>query len=219
MLFSNYQDFRNKVQVMLDGDDISTSDLSVTVLDLIISSGEQRIYRDIRSSTQDTTVTLTTTNNLAPLPPDFLELRASPYVGLFVTSIYAPLEALQNSINLNQDTSSNRVVYYSFKADELIFYPVQTNGTTVTCQYFRRFNDISGGFTYVDYNSVNTTNTLFARHPDLFLYASLAESGPFVGETERSPLWEQKYLTLAQAANEQERRRYTRGSKLSTRVA
>jgi len=217
--FSNYQDFRNKVQVMLDGDDISTSDLSVAVLDLIIGAGEQRIYRDVRSSTQDTTVTLTTTSNLAALPPDFIELRASPYVGLFVTSIYAPLEAVQNSINLNQDTSSNRIVYYSFKADELIFFPVQTDGTTVTCQYYRRFNDISGGFTYLDYNSVSTTNTLFSRHPDLFLYASLAESGPFLGETTRTPVWEDKYKTLVQAVNEHERRRYTRGSKLAARVA
>ena len=208
MNFSNYADFRNKCQIMLDGDDISTSDLSVSVLDLIIASGEQRIYRDLRSSTQDTALTLTTSGNLAPLPADFIELRGSPYVGTFVTSIYAPLEAVQNAINLNQDTSSNRILYYTFQGDSVLFFPVQTDGTVVTAQYYRRFPDISTGL-----------NAFFVRHADVFLYAALAESGPFLGETTRTPVWEDKYKTLVQAANENERRRYTRGSKLATRVA
>jgi hypothetical protein len=206
--FSNYADFRNRVQVMLDGDDISTSDLSVSVLDTIIGLGEQRIYRDLRSSTQDTALSLATTGNAVTLPADFLELRGAPYVGTFPVAIYAPWEAVTNSININQDTSSNRIVYYSFQSDKMIFFPVQTTGTTVTGQYYKRFSDISGGL-----------NALFNRHPDIFMYAALAESGPFMGETTRTPVWEQKYVALVQDANEQERRRYTRGGKLQTRVA
>ena len=54
MNFSSYADFRTKTQQGIDGDDISQSDLSVQVLDLIIGAGEQRVYRDLRSSTQDT---------------------------------------------------------------------------------------------------------------------------------------------------------------------
>ena len=209
MNYANYAAFRNSVQVMLDGDDISTSDLSVAVLDLIISSGEMRINRDVRSSTQDASLVLTTSGNLAVLPFDFLELRGSPYVGTFPVAIYAPWEAVTNAINLNQDTSSNRVVYYSFQSDQIIFFPVQTDGTSVTAQYYRRFPDIGS----------SGLNPLFLRHPDLFLYASLAESGPFLGETTRTPVWEDKYKTLVQAVNEHERRRYTRGSKLAARVA
>ena len=217
MNFSNYAAFRNSVQVMLDGDDISTSDLSVDVLDLIIGAGEQRIYRDVRSSTQDTALSLTVSGNLAVLPTDFLELRGSVWLGTYVTAVYAPLEAVQNQINL-QNESRNHPVYYSFKSDEMTFYPTQADGTVLTGQYYRRFQDIRLGFSYT-FNTLPVTNTLFARHPDLFLYASLAESGPFVGEMERTPVWEQKYTTLATAVNEQERRRYTRGSKLATRIA
>jgi hypothetical protein len=72
----------------------------------------------------------------------------------------------------------------------------------------KRFPDLSTGL-----------NALFTRHPDLFLYASLVESAVFVGESERGPAWELKYTSLVMAANEQERRRVTRGSKLQTRVA
>jgi len=207
MQFSNYADFRNKVQVMLDGDDISTSDLSVSVLDLIIGAGENRIYRDLRSSTQDTALSLTTTGNAVTLPSDFIELRGAPYVGTFDVAIYAPWEAITNQIQTGAETA-NHPVYYSFQSDTMIFYPTQADGTTITGQYYKRFADISTGL-----------NALFNRHPDVFLYASLAEAAPFVGETNRGPIWEQKYQDLAKAANETERRRYTRGGKLTTRLA
>jgi hypothetical protein len=204
--FSNYADFRNVVQVMLDGDDISTSDLSVDVLDTIIGAGEQRIYRELRSSTQDTAYAISTTNNMATLPTDFLELHGAPYVGTFGVATYRPWEDLQNMVQLGSDTS-NHPVFYSFQSDAMFFYPMTGTGVVVTGQYYKRFADISTGL-----------NALFTRHPDVFLYASLAESAPFLGEQERGPVWDAKYTSLVNAANEQELRRYTRGGKLSTRV-
>jgi hypothetical protein len=207
--FSNYADFRNKVQVMLDGDDISTSDLSVSVLDLIIGAGEVRIYREVRSSTQDTALSLTTTGNLAALPSDFLELRGAPYVANKAAATYAPWEAVQNAIQLQDESVIvSNPVRYTFQGDNLLFFPAQADGTVITGQYYKRFADLSTGL-----------NALFNRHPDLFLYAALVESAVFVGESTRGPMWEAKYASLVISANEQERRRVTRGSKLQTRVA
>jgi len=193
---------------MFDGDDISQSDISVAVLDLIIGLGEQRIYRELRSSTQDVALSVTTTGNLAPLPADFLELRGAPYIALKVSATYAPWEAVNNAIQL-QDMSItvSNPVRYTFQGDNLRFFPAQADGTAITGQYYKRFTDISTGL-----------NALFTRHADVFLYAALAESGPFIGDS-RTTIWEQKYLSLVEAANEQERRRVTRGSKLQTRVA
>lgn len=207
MNFSNYADFRTKVQVLLDGDDISTSDLSTVTLDLLIASAEQRIYRELRSSTQDTAFSLLVTANAITLPSDFLEMRGAPYVGTFGVAIYAPWEVITNLIQ-NGAVTGSAPVYYTFQSDSVIFYPTQTNGTTVLGQYYKRFSDIASGL-----------NALFNRHEDLFLYAALSELGSFVGETTRTPAWEAKYQQLVQAANEQERRRYTRGGKLQTRVA
>ena len=207
MNFSSYTDFRNRVQVMLDGDDISTSDLSTSVLDTIIGAGEQRIYRDLRSSTQDASLSLTITANVATLPADFLSLRGAPYVGGNAVATYAPWEAVQNRIQLGANTA-NYPVYYSFEGDTMIFYPIQATGAVVTGRYYKRFADLTSGL-----------NALFTRHPDVFLYAALAESAPFLGEQSRLQIWEGKYQGLVQAAGDQETRRVTRGSKLSTRVA
>ena len=205
MIFSSYADFRNKVQSLLDGDDISESDLSVSILDLIIGAGEVRIYRDIRSSTQDTALSITAANNSAPLPADYLELKGAPLTPKFRVSTYQPWETVQNYINTGC-TLSGQVTYYTFEGDTMIFYPPQTG--IITGRYYKRFADISTGL-----------NAFFTRHPDLFIYAALAESAPFLGELTRLPIWKATYAELAQAANEQERRRVTRGSKLSTKVA
>ena len=204
MQFSNYADFRTKVQILLDGDDISTSDLSVAVLDLIISSGEQRIYRNLRSSTQDVPFSVTATNNVATLPTDFLEMRGAPYVGPNLTATYVPWEVITGLIN--GGNTATHPIRYSFAGDTMIFYPAQSG--TITGRYYKKFADISTGL-----------NALFTRHPDLFVYAALAESAPFLGESTRLQIWEAKYTQLVTDANEQERRRVTRGSKLSTRVA
>jgi hypothetical protein len=193
---------------MIDGDDISQSDLSIPILDLLIAAGERRLYRQVRSSTQDTSFTLITTGNAAPLPADFLEFHGAPFLSTFPVCVYAPWEAIQNAINSNANISADAPAFYGFQSDAVIFFPPQADGTTVQGQYYKKFADISTGL-----------NALFTRHPDLFLYAALAESAPFLGEMDRLPIWVREYENLVQLVNDEEKRRYTRGGKLQTRVA
>jgi hypothetical protein len=208
MNFSSYADFRSKFQQMFDGDDISQSDISANVLDMIIGLAEQRIYRELRSSTQEAPLSIVCSGNAALLPGDFLELKGSPYIGNGrATANFAPAQQLQDAIQLNTNTVTSGPNFYSFQSDAMIFYPPQADGTTIKGTYYRRFPDISTGL-----------NAYFFRHPDVYLFASLAECGPFLGEMTRLPIWEKKYGDLVMAANEQERRRVTRGSKLQTRI-
>lgn len=209
MNFADYNAFRNYVHQLIDGDDISQSDLSVAVLDGLIAAGETRCYRELRSSTQDTSFSIQTTANLAPLPADFLELRGAPYVAKKAAATYQPWEAVQNAIQLGDQTFiASNPIRYTFQGDNLLFFPAQPDGTQITGQYYKRFADLSTGL-----------NAYFTRHSDVFIYAALAESGPFLGEQSRLATWEQKYSYLIQSAQEQERRRTSRGSKLQARVA
>lgn len=207
MQFSSYSQFRTRVQQVIDGDDISQSSISVAILDLIIAAGEERIYRDVRSSTMLGSLSLTVAGNLAPLPTDCLELRSVYFAG-WPALTYAPLEAIETllQINTNEVTHPKR---FSQQGENLIFYPAQPDGAICLGSYYKRFTDIALG----------TLNAFFTRVPDLFLYASLAESAPYIGEKDNLPEWKERYLTIAQSANEFERRRVSRGSKLATRVA
>lgn len=213
MQFDNYVDFRSKTQVMLDGDDISDSDLSVSVLDLIIGAGEQRIYNGtdtmpgLRSSAMEATLSLPVSLNAGTLPGDFLEMSGGAYVAGYRIAVYTPWEDIQNLLNVCP-RSGTSPIRYSVQGDSLIFYPSQDQ-VTLTGKYYRRFPDIA----------VGGLNPLFQRYPDIFLYAALAESAPFLGEKERMAVWETKFKALMGGANEQEKRRFTRGTKLATRIA
>lgn len=205
MKFANYPAFRTALLTVIDGDDISQSSISVNVLDLIVGAGEQRLYRDVRSSTQDTSFTATIALNVAPLPTDCLELK-SVFLPTWPALTYCPYELIQTLIQ-KQSQSFHHPKRYSLQGDNLIFWPSQPDGTVVSGQYIKRFPDISTGL-----------NAFFTRWPDLFLYAALAESAPYIGEQSRLPEWKERYLTIAQSVNETERRRGTRGSKLQTRI-
>lgn len=205
MQFSSYADFRAKFQSMFDGDDGNPSDVSGDVLDLCIAAGEVQLYRILRSSTMDSALSVLVAGNVGPLPDDFLELRGAPYVPTFRTSVFAPWEQVQDMIQMGCRQAAHPC-YYSFEGDNLIFYPSQDQ-VTVTGRYYAQFAPISTGL-----------NALFNRHWDCFLYAALANSAPFIGEMQRLPIWKDTYDTLVESANEQERRRITRGSKLQTRV-
>jgi len=203
--FANYADFRTKLLIAIDGDDISQSSISAAVLDLIIASGEQRIYKDVRSSTQDAALSLSTTGNVAGLPTDCIELK-NVYSPSFPSLTYAPYEVLQTLIQ--RGNSGSHAVRYTLQGDSMLFYPPVGDGTQILGRYYKRLADISTGL-----------NAFFTRHSDLFFYGSLAESAPYIGEQSRLPLWTQRYLSLAQSVNEYERRRASRGSKLATRVS
>lgn len=58
-------------------------------------------------------------------------------------------------------------------------------------------------FTYIaDVAPISTAvPTLFTRHPDLYLYAALAESAPFLQHDERIPVWETRYAQIVKEIN------------------
>jgi len=205
VLFANYAAFRTAVLQIIDGDDISQSSISANILDLIIAAGEQRLYRDVRSTTQDVSFSINVNaDGTAPLPNDCLELRNVYFPG-FPSLTYAPDEAVQTLVQLGG--TSGPAKRYTLEGDNMVFFPQQTSGT-VLGRYIKRLPDLVTGL-----------NAFFNRHPDLFMYAALAESGPYIGEQSRLPEWKERYLTLASSVNEVERRRGSRGSKLQTRVA
>lgn len=204
MQFSNYAAFRTAVLQVIDGDDISQSSISAAILDLIIGAGERRLYRDVRSSTQDAALSLTTTSNAAALPADCIEVK-NVYAPSFPSLTYAPYETIQTLIQ--RGVNGSNAARYTLQGDSLLFYPAVADGTQILGRYIKRFADLSTGL-----------NAFFTRHPDLFLYAALAESAPYIGEQSRLTEWKERYLTLAQSVNEEERRRASRGSKLQTRI-
>lgn len=69
--------------------------------------------------------------------------------------------------------------------------------------------DLTGGDPFaVDFTFIadvaplsSAVNQLYLRHPDMYLYAALAESAPFLQHDERIPVWENRYAQIVREIN------------------
>lgn len=69
--------------------------------------------------------------------------------------------------------------HYSIIGDNFYFDPVDT-GATYSLHYYQKFAALSAG-----------VNWLITNAPDIYLYASLMESAPYIKEDTRIPVWAQ----------------------------
>jgi len=141
MNFASYADFREKVRVLIEGDEIGET-FSTTTLDLIIGLAEQRIYRDLRASTMYTTATLTTVaSNALPLPTSLIALDRV-VIGddqVEVTDLWR-VEQL-----INSGSSASDPTYCAQRGDSLIFFPAVADSTSIVLSYYARPADLSAG--------------------------------------------------------------------------
>lgn len=198
MIFATYQDFRVSVQTLIDGDDL-LSDIAPETLDLIIGMGEVRVYRDLRASTMETALAQVVTANAAPLPANCLAL------GIVWFDPTKPLEIVSESdLRSRMPAIGGGTPRKCAQAGEsIIFSPAAANSATLAGRYYARPADLK-----------TALNSTLARYPELFLYASLCESAPFLGEQERLGIWENTYAKLMSSAMSQENNRVFSGSQL-----
>lgn len=215
MNFATYADFRTSVLKMIDGDDTNSVALSQSTLDLLIAMGEQAVYYGmtgiqsvlppLRCAEMEAPLAITATGNVAQLPADCLELIRVQVSGEYPMD-YVAEEGQLRLLKAGGGSGASRK--YTQQGLNLLFFPAITDGTVVAGRYYKKAADISSG----------TLNAAFNRYPDLWLYAALAESAPFIGEDGRLPMWKTQYAGRLMAALANERQRFTRGSRL-TQVA
>ena len=198
MNFATYQDFRVALQTLIDGDDL-LSEIAPETLDLIIGLGEVRVYRDLRASTMETALAQVVTANAAPLPANCLALGIVWFDPTKLLEIVSESDLRSRMTALSGGTPRK----CAQAGETVIFSPTAANAATLAGRYYARPVDLK-----------TALNTTFARYPELFLYASLCESAPFLGEQERLPVWETTLARLMGSAMSQENNRVFSGSQL-----
>lgn len=206
MQFTNYPDFRIKALKLIDGDDVGTS-FSVESLDLMIGMAESRVYRDLRASTMLEPLSQAVTANVASLPSDLIELKEAYFSGERPLEI-VPLDRLRRLVE--ESVGAGVARYAAQDGDTLMFWPAATG--TVLGKYYKRPTAMAD-------ETVWANQTTVARYPELFLYAALCESAPFIGEDARIPIWETKYAQALDAAQHDERVRVYGGGRLRMRTS
>lgn len=211
MQFDSYNAFRTSLQWLIEGDELSDT-FSVNTLDLIVGLGEGRVYHGdrmtpgLRSSSMQSALSVTVTDNAATLPADLLELKEVYFSGEQPLDII-PLDRLR-ALEAQGNLTGATVRYCAQDGDTLRFWP-QASGTVLGSYYAKPVSVVTE--TWAD-------ATTFARYPELFTYACLYEAALFLGLHEKMPLWEGRYRQLADGANHSERMRVYGGGPLRVRT-
>ncbi len=154
------------------GDWLDRGDLAARSADFI-RLAEARLNRLLDDADMEVSTTLTASGAYTDLPADFGEM-VSISTGNGPLGMAGPVEFAGYDQTI---TGTPRV--YSIVERKIAFAPANATAT-INLVYRRAIPPLS---------SVNTTNWLLARAPDIYLYGALVQASAFLGEDERVTLW------------------------------
>lgn len=188
-MITTWSQFLNRLSSLIAGDDTGSTSVAVSTLEAVISMGEERLYRELRSRFNEKSFSaLTVTSNAATIPADF---EASSIVH-FGKKPLDPVseEFLREYLNGNPTGDAR---YFAAAGPSFLFGPAVADGTAVQGRYFYRLPALTA--------ATLPTNALFAVANDLFIYAALCESAPFFEQDVRIPIWNAKYESIRDSLN------------------
>lgn len=158
------------------GDWLDRSDLAARVPDFLRLT-ESRLNRLLDDPDMEVTETFPATGEFTPLPLDFGEM-VSISVGEGPLASVGPVEFAGYDRTISGDP---RV--YSIVNRAIAFAPANAT-VSITLVYRRSIPALT---------SINTTNWLLTRAPDVYLYGALVQASAFLAEDDRVGLWKSAF--------------------------
>lgn len=152
-----------------------------------IALAEARMNRDSRLRTKDSIVrgTLAVSSQFTTLPTAFRRMVNIEYQTTPVRALELRTPQQMDMIRASNPTGTP--YYYCVHGTELEVVPVPEAEVTLGLIYYSGITALSDS---------NTSNWLLAAAPDIYLYATLLQSSPYLKEDERVALWASLYDQL-----------------------
>jgi hypothetical protein len=180
MAISTYAELLTALENHLD-----RSDLDDRLPEFVVI-GEARIGREVKARQMEQRVSTTPTSKYVNVPSDFVSMRGVRIEGTLIGWLdYVSPDSFFNTFASSNTGTSNK---YTIFGDELVF-PVTPTGD-VELWYYKKLTALS-----------SATNTLFTVNPDLYLYAALTASAPYLLNDKRIPVWEGLYKQTKDSVN------------------
>lgn len=170
---------------------LKRSDLS-SYLDDLVMAGEKWIMRKVRATEMETALSTSISGSgTATAPSGFLGFKYSYIDGSPTRKLVTrtPAQIFERFPNRSSDSKPEWIGY---DAGSFIFGPFPDSTYTVKGTYYKRHGPLSSG-----------VYDLFTNNPDLFLFAALAESEPFLKNDKRVALWMSKRDAIAKDINDE----------------
>jgi hypothetical protein len=180
MALSTYSDLLTAIENHLDRSDLDS------VIPDFVTIGESRIGREVKARQMEQRVSTTPTTQYVSLPADFVSIRGVRIQGTTIGWLdYITPDAFFSGFPSSNAGQSNK---YTIFGDELVF-PVTPSGA-VELWYYKKLDALSSAL-----------NSLYTANPDLYLYAALAASAPYMQDDKRIPVWERLYMQARDSVN------------------
>lgn len=182
MAITTYAELKSAVADFLNRDDLDTA------IPTFISLAEAVMNRQFRAPEMVTRATVTIDSEYETRPENWLEtiryqVNTNPITVLeFVT----PEEAI---IQKTKFSAPGTPLYFSTIGTSFQHVPAPDTAYTGELMYYSRIPALSES---------NTTNWLLSTNPDIYLYATLVQTAPYLKEDERIAVWAGIYDRLAE---------------------
>jgi hypothetical protein len=156
---------------------LNREDLTAAIPDYI-TLAESRMNDRLRVSQMETTATTFLLGGSVGLPPDFLESRRlfSNVAGGYAMAL-APLSPSQAG-DAYPSGAAGVPIHYTIVGDTLTTFPNGGDGQ-ITMTYYAKIPPLAA----------YGTNWLLARNPNIYLYGTLIEASPYLGDDARVETW------------------------------
>mgnify|MGYP003113685749 CR=1 FL=1 len=162
-------------------DYLDRSDLADQITDFM-SLAENQIYRDLRVSAMETSLSATISSGTISVPSGYIEMK-----NLFLnTSPVTPLVRKDlNFIYTNHPTRSAdaRPSFFAREGTNFIFGPFPDSNYAVLGLFYKRLDALTG----------TNTNFITTDIPEALIFGSCLEAEPFLQNDERIAVWKTKY--------------------------
>jgi len=202
MALSNYGELKTGIANFLNRDDLTS------IIPTFIALIEAQIARDLRHWRQEVRVSTTVDERFENLPTDWLEgVHLSLADGSTVE--YGSVAEISRQKLLSNNTAGQPRLY-TLNSGQIEFFPAPDESYTLTMIYYARIPTMSGD---------TDANWLMTSYPDIYLYGSLLQSAPYLGEDERMVVWAQLYSAAVKNLGDDSKRARSSGGPLIMRNA
>lgn len=202
MAITSYSTLQTAIANELNREDLTS------VIPTWISLAEATFNRLVRHRKMLCRATAALDTQYTALPSDFLEakniqLNTSPVTSLeFVTLEYAD--------KLRSSYSTGAPKYYTVIGDTIEVVPNPGSEYTIELTYYKKVTALS---------STATSNWLLAHSPDLYFYASLQHSAPYLKDDPRLDIWSAITTNLIEQINQESAKAEHSGATLKVRTS
>jgi hypothetical protein len=200
MAITSYSELKSAI-----ADELNRQDLT-SVISTWISLAEANFNRTIRHRKMLCRSTAILDSQFTALPSDFLEAKNVQLQD--AESLEFLTVELADKYRNQMYSGAGAPQFYTILGETLEVVPTPDSDRTIELTYYKKLTSLS--------DSVQS-NWLLVSHPDLYFYASLQHSAPYLKDDERIALWSTISQTLTDSVNLESEKAEKSGSVLKIR--